>query len=39
MTRARDRLVLTRADQRFGKATGGSLFLEEMGLATPVPVE
>jgi len=39
MTRAKDRLVLTRVDQRFGKAAGGSLFLEEMGLATPVPVE
>ena len=39
MTRARDRLVLTRVDQRFDKAAGGSLFLEEMGLATPVPVD
>jgi DNA polymerase III epsilon subunit family exonuclease len=39
MTRAKDRLVLTRVEQRFGKASGGSLFLEEMGLATPVPVE
>jgi superfamily I DNA/RNA helicase len=36
MTRARDRLVLTRAAARFGKPAGGSLFLEEMGLATPV---
>ena len=33
MTRARDRLVLTRAEQRFGKPSGGSQFLNEMGLA------
>ena len=39
MTRAMDRLVMTRVGARFGKAAGGSLFLEEMGLATPVPVE
>ncbi|HEV8303376.1 MAG TPA: UvrD-helicase domain-containing protein [Gemmatimonadales bacterium] len=32
MTRARDRLVLTRALQRFGLEAGGSRFLEEMGL-------
>jgi ATP-dependent DNA helicase UvrD/PcrA len=32
MTRARDRLVLTRVDQRFGRDSGGSGFLEEMGL-------
>lgn len=32
MTRARDRLVLTRVDQRFGLEAGGSRFLEEMGL-------
>jgi UvrD-like helicase C-terminal domain len=32
MTRARDRLVLTRADRRAGIATGGSLFLVEAGL-------
>jgi len=32
MTRARDRLVLTRVDRRFGRDTGGSSFLEEMGL-------
>lgn len=40
MTRARDRLVLTRADQRFGKPSGGSRFLEELGLeaAARVPV-
>ena len=39
MTRAMDRLVLTRAATRFGKPAGGSLFLEEMGLADPVAVE
>jgi UvrD-like helicase family protein len=39
MTRAMDRLVMTRVGARFGKPAGGSLFLEEMGLATPVPVE
>jgi DNA polymerase III epsilon subunit family exonuclease len=33
MTRARDRLVLTRAEQRFGMPAGGSRFLQEMGLA------
>jgi DNA polymerase III epsilon subunit family exonuclease len=33
MTRARDRLVLTRADRRFGMESGASGFLEEMGLA------
>lgn len=32
MTRARDRLVLTRAQRRFGRDTGGSGFLNEMGL-------
>ena len=32
MTRARDRLVLTRVDQRFGRDAGGSGFLEEMAL-------
>ena len=36
MTRARDRLVLTRADQRDGKPSGGSRFLEELEL---VPVD
>jgi DNA polymerase III epsilon subunit family exonuclease len=34
MTRAMDRLVLTRAETRFGKPAGGSLFLDEMGLET-----
>ncbi|HEX4633914.1 MAG TPA: 3'-5' exonuclease, partial [Gemmatimonadales bacterium] len=32
MTRAKDRLILTRADQRFGKPSGGNQFLDEMGL-------
>lgn len=32
MTRARDRLVLTRADQRGGRDRGGNRFLDEMGL-------
>ena len=32
MTRARERLTLTRAERRFGRETGGSAFLEEMGL-------
>jgi superfamily I DNA/RNA helicase len=30
MTRARDRLILTRVDQRFGLSAGGSRFLDEM---------
>jgi superfamily I DNA/RNA helicase/DNA polymerase III epsilon subunit-like protein len=34
MTRARDRLVLTRAERRGGQRTGGHRFLDEMGLAT-----
>jgi DNA polymerase III epsilon subunit family exonuclease len=32
MTRAKDRLVLTRVDRRGGEDTGGTQFLEEMGL-------
>ncbi|PYO99513.1 MAG: hypothetical protein DMD60_01555 [Gemmatimonadetes bacterium] len=32
MTRARERLVLTRVEHRFGMEAGGSSFLEEMGL-------
>jgi DNA helicase-2/ATP-dependent DNA helicase PcrA len=32
MTRAEDRLVLTRAERRFGLPSGGSLFLVESGL-------
>ena len=35
MTRARERLVLTRVQRRFGRETGGSSFLEEMRLRTP----
>lgn len=37
MTRARDRLILTRADTRFGSASGGSTFLEETGIAVTRP--
>jgi superfamily I DNA/RNA helicase len=33
MTRTKERLVLTRADVRNGKPTGGHRFLDEMGLA------
>lgn len=33
MTRARDRLVLTRVERRFGRDAGGSGFLEEMEIA------
>ncbi len=36
MTRAKERLVLTRADMRGGKPTGGHRFLDEMGLAPRV---
>jgi DNA polymerase III epsilon subunit family exonuclease len=32
MTRAKDRLVLTRVERRFGRDAGSSTFLEEMGL-------
>ncbi len=32
MTRARDRLILTRVDKRFGLDSGGSGFLQETGL-------
>ncbi|HEY7232666.1 MAG TPA: UvrD-helicase domain-containing protein [Gemmatimonadaceae bacterium] len=32
MTRARDRLVLTRAERRGGQRTGGHRFLDEMGI-------
>jgi superfamily I DNA/RNA helicase len=34
MTRAEHRLVLTRADRRFGNDTGGQRFLEEAGLVS-----
>jgi DNA polymerase III epsilon subunit family exonuclease len=39
MTRAKDRLVLTRAERRGGESTGGMKFLEEMGLAQLVRSE
>jgi len=39
MTRARDRLVLTRVDRRFGQDAGGSAFLDEMGLAVALAPE
>jgi superfamily I DNA/RNA helicase len=34
MTRTKDRLVLTRAESRGGKPTGGCQFLDEMGLVS-----
>jgi DNA polymerase III epsilon subunit family exonuclease len=33
MTRARDRLVLTRVAERAGKPTGGTMFLDELGFS------
>ena len=36
MTRAKDRLVLTRALHRDGRQTGGDLFLREAGLESTV---
>ncbi|HJU64342.1 MAG TPA: 3'-5' exonuclease, partial [Gemmatimonadaceae bacterium] len=36
MTRAKERLVLTRVESRGGQSTGGHRFLDEMGL-TPMP--
>ena len=33
MTRAKDRLILTRVEQRFDLPSGGNQFLDEMGLA------
>ena len=35
MTRARERLILTRTERRFGQDAGGSSLLEEMGLIAP----
>ena len=35
MTRARERLVLTRVERRMNQDTGGSSLLEEMGLIAP----
>ena len=37
MTRARDRLILTRTDTRFGLGSGGSRFLDELGLSVQRP--
>jgi DNA polymerase III epsilon subunit family exonuclease len=37
MTRAEDRLVLTRVERRAGSPSGGSRFLDEMGLAAERP--
>ena len=37
MTRAKDRLVLTRAERRDGRPTGGDLFLRDAGLAALSP--
>jgi superfamily I DNA/RNA helicase/DNA polymerase III epsilon subunit-like protein len=37
MTRAKDRLVLTRVDARNGQPTGGHRFLDEMGLVLERP--
>jgi len=36
MTRAKDRLVLTRCDRRRGRDAGGSMFLTEIGLTAEV---
>jgi len=35
MTRACDRLILTRCERRSGRDAGGTMFLEEMGLTAP----
>jgi DNA polymerase III epsilon subunit family exonuclease len=37
MTRAKDRLVMTRSATRGGKVTGGTQFLDEMGLTVQSP--
>jgi len=37
MTRAKDRLVLTRAERREGRSTGGDLFLCDAGLVALSP--
>jgi len=37
MTRAKDRLVLTRVERREGRSAGGDLFLRDAGLATLSP--
>jgi len=38
MTRACDRLVLTRVSRRDGREAGGGLFLREAGVEEGVPV-
>jgi superfamily I DNA/RNA helicase len=38
LTRAKDRLTLTCCRERGGRPSGGTLFLEEMGLAPPGPI-
>ena len=35
MTRARDRLILTRCERRSGRDAGGTMFLDEMALTAP----
>jgi superfamily I DNA/RNA helicase len=37
MTRTKERLIMTRADSRGGKTTGGHRFLDEMGLSPVSP--
>ncbi len=37
MTRAKDRLVLTRTERRGGRSTGGDLFLRDAGLVAVAP--
>lgn len=37
MTRAEDRLVMTRVDARGGRPAGGNRFLDEMGIVASVP--
>jgi superfamily I DNA/RNA helicase len=37
MTRAKDRLVLTHAEERNGRPGGGHRFLDEMGIAAREP--
>jgi len=39
MTRAKERLVMTRATIRGGKPTGATQFLDEMGLTARAPHE
>jgi DNA polymerase III epsilon subunit family exonuclease len=39
MTRARDRLVLTRVERRRARSSGGTTFLDELGLRAEPPAE